>query len=85
MQAAARQVLVVRLGREAVPLVNCEAWKPRIQELWKDAGKHCRWGHLRAPRMVLLFDGERATNAVLYFLRKSKVGQMNTVPSPLGT
>lgn len=34
----------------------------------------------RAPRMALLFDVERATEAVLSFLRKTKVGQKVTIP-----
>ena len=60
--------------------VNCAAWKPQIKELWKDVGYLCGWKHPRAPRMALLFGDERATRAVLSFLRKTKVGQMVTIP-----
>ena len=60
--------------------VNCAAWKPQIKELWKDVGYLCGWKHLRAPRMALLFGDERATKAVRPFLRKTKVGQMVTIP-----
>ena len=50
------------------------AWMPQIQELWKDVGKRCGWKHPRAPRMALLFNDERATKAVLSFLRETKAG-----------
>ena len=60
--------------------VNCEAWRPQIQELWKEVGKRCGWKHPRAPRMALLFKDERATKAVLSFLRKTRDGQMITIP-----
>ena len=40
----------------------------------------CGWKHPRASRMALLFGDERATKAVLSFLRKTKVGQMVTIP-----
>ena len=59
--------------------VNCEAWKPQIQELWKEVGKRCGWKHPRAPRVALLFNDERATKAVLSFLRKTRVGQAITI------
>ena len=60
--------------------VNCAAWKPQIKELWKKVGYLCGWKHPRAPRMALLFGDERATKAVLSFLRKTKVGQRVTIP-----
>ena len=60
--------------------VNCAAWKPQIKELWKDVGFLCGWKHPRTPRMALLFRDERATRAVLSFLRKTKVGQIVTIP-----
>ena len=60
--------------------VNCEAWRPQIRELWKEVGKLCGWKHPRAPRMALLFNDERATKAVLSFLRKTRVGQLVTIP-----
>ena len=60
--------------------MNCVAWKPQIKELWKNVGYLCGWKHPRAPRMALLFGDERATKAVLSFLRKTKVGQMVTIP-----
>ena len=62
--------------------VNCTAWKPQIKELWKDMGYLCGWKHSRAPRMALLFGDERATRAVLSFIRKAKWGRWS--PSHLG-
>ena len=35
---------------------------------------------VEAPRMALRFGDERATKAVLSFLRKTKVGQIVTIP-----
>ena len=52
------------------------------QEMWKDVDYLCGWKHPRAPRMALLFGDERATRAVLSFLRKTKVGKWS--PSHLG-
>ena len=60
--------------------VHCAAWRPQIQELWKEVGKRCGWKHPRAPRVALLFGDERATKAVLPFLRKTRVGQLITIP-----
>ena len=60
--------------------VNCAAWKPQIKELWKDVGYLCGWKHPRASRIALLFGDERATGAVLSSLRKTKVGQIVTIP-----
>ena len=60
--------------------VNCAAWKPQIKELWKGVGYLCGWRNPRAPRMALLFGDERATRAVLSFLRKMEMGQMVTIP-----
>ena len=40
----------------------------------------CETSFARMARMALLSDDERAAKAVLSFLRKTKVGQMATVP-----
>ena len=39
-------------GRDEKPshhhlFVNCEAWRPQNQVLWKGVGTHCGWGHPR--------------------------------------
>ena len=60
--------------------VNYAAWKPQIKDLWKDVGYLCGQKHPREPRMALLFGDERATRAVLSFFRKTKVGQIVTIP-----
>ena len=60
-------------------LGNGEAWRAQIQELWKEVGKRCGWKHLKTPRIALLFNDERATKAVLSFLRRTKVRQMVTI------
>ena len=43
-------------------------------------GKACEWKHPRAPTVRLLFRDERATPAVLQFLRDTKVGRVVTLP-----
>lgn len=58
------------------------AWKSHIKEQWKDVGYLSGWKHPRGPRMALPLGDERATEAVLSFLRKTKLGQMVTIPPP---
>ena len=60
--------------------VNCAAWKPQIQELWKEVGKHCGWKYPRALQVALLFGDESATKVVRSFLRKTREGQLITIP-----
>lgn len=38
-------------------------------------GRACGWKHPRVPQISLLFEGERATPAVLTFLRGTKAGE----------
>ena len=41
--------------------------------MWKDIGEACEWEHPRIPSVRPLWDG-RATEAVLEFLRTTRVG-----------
>ena len=52
--------------------------------MWKDIGKACGWKHPRVPsvRSVRLLWEEEATEAVLYFLRDTKVGCVVTLRPP---
>ena len=59
--------------------VQCRAWAPQVQELWKIVGKGCGWKYPRAPAVRLLFQDERATPAVL---RETRVGSMVTLVPP---
>ena len=43
---------------------------PEIQRLWKRVEKDCEWESPRAPTVQLLFRDERATPALLGFLRR---------------
>ena len=52
---------------------ECEAWRPQIRRLWKRVGKDCGWEHPRAPAVRKLWR-EEATEAVLEFLRDTRVG-----------
>ena len=62
--------------------VKCRAREIQIRELWRSVGKACKWKHPRAPTVRLLFEDERATPAVLNFLRDTKVGHMVTLAPP---
>ena len=44
--------------------------------LWQRVERDCEWGSRRAPSVRLLFRDERATQAVLEFLEKTRVGKM---------
>ena len=52
------------------------AWAAQVKKLWRSVGKVCEWKHPRAPSVRLLFQDERATPAVLTFLRETKVGRV---------
>ena len=51
-----------------------------IKELWENVGKACEWKHPRAPTITLPFQDERATPAVLQFLRGTKARRMIVLP-----
>ena len=57
------------------------AWRPQITRLWRDIGKACEWNHPRAPLVKWLWK-EKATEAVLRFLRDTKVGYVSTRGKP---
>ena len=49
--------------------------------MWKDIVEACEWEHPRTPSVRLLWDG-RATEAVLEFLRTTRVRCMGTERVP---
>lgn len=53
--------------------VECKAWFPQKQKLWRRIGKDCGWKHPKAPAVHKLWK-EGATEAVLEFLRDTRVG-----------
>ena len=75
-------MLVVQGGKQQTPhhlFTECRAWKPQITRLWKDIGNGCGWKHPRTPSVKWLWK-EKATEAVLEFLRDTRVGK----PPPAG-
>ena len=60
---------------------ECRAWPPQVRRLWKDIGKACRWKHPRAPSVKWLWK-KKATEAVLVFLRDTRVGCISTGREP---
>ena len=52
---------------------ECETWRPQIRRLRRRVGKDCGWKHPRAPAVRKLWR-EEATEAVLKFLRDTRVG-----------
>ena len=63
--------------------VRFRARATQIKELWRSVGKVCEWKHPRAPSVRLLFQDERATPAVLTFIREIKVGRVVILAPPL--
>ena len=53
--------------------IECRAWAPQIQRLWRLVGKDCRWEHPKAPAVRKLWK-EGATEAVLEYLADTQVG-----------
>ena len=54
-------------------LTACRAWAPQIERLWKMVGKAYGWKHPRARAIRWLW-GEKATEAMLLFLKDTRVG-----------
>ena len=52
---------------------RCPAWRPQTRRLWKDVGEALGWDRPRAPSVRHLWEG-KATDAVLEFLRTTRVG-----------
>ena len=52
---------------------RCPAWRPQTRRLWKDIGEALGWKRPRAPSVRYLWEG-KATDAVLEFLRTTRVG-----------
>ena len=61
-------------------LVDCRVWAPQARRMWKAIGRACGWKHpnLKAPSVRHLWK-DRATEAVLDFLKDTKVGCMVNV------
>ena len=57
------------------------AWAPQARRLWRDIGEACEWRHPRTPSVRLLWD-VRAAEAVLEFLRTTRVGCIGTERAP---
>ena len=60
---------------------RCRVWAPQAKKMWKAIGKACEWKRPRTPSVGLLWDG-RATEAVLEFLRTTRVGCIGTERVP---
>ena len=69
-------MLVVQSRRETVApslVRRLQGLAPQIRRLWRRIGKDCGWEHLRVPAVRWLWD-ERATGAVLEFLKDTRAG-----------
>ena len=49
---------------------------PEIRQLWQRVERDCEWAPRRTPTVRLLFRDERATQAVLGFPEKTRVGEI---------
>ena len=61
--------------------IRCRAWATQAKKMWKEIGKACERKHSHTPSFRLLWDG-RATEAVLEFLRTTRVGCIGTERDP---
>jgi hypothetical protein len=62
--------------------VECDKWKPQQKVLWRKVGKELGWKHPKIVRISDLFGDERATEAVLQFLRDTDVGKPRKIVPP---
>jgi hypothetical protein len=62
---------------------ECSRWLPEIRELWGAVGKALGWKRMRWRSGSVLFREERATEAILYFLRQTEIGKMRRVEVPI--
>ena len=56
---------------------RCPAWRPQTRRLWRDIGEALRWKWPRTPLVRYLWE-RKATDAVLEFLRTTRVGFVGT-------
>ena len=60
---------------------RCRAWAPQARRMWKEVGEALGWRRPRAPSVRFLWDG-RSTEAVLKFLRSTRVGSIGAERVP---
>jgi hypothetical protein len=60
---------------------ECPCWLPEIRQLWRAVEKALGWKRERW-KSVSLFNEEKATEAVLEFLRHTEIGKMRRVEVP---
>jgi hypothetical protein len=84
-------VLVVRVKRQTREHLfrECSRWLPGIRELWRAVGKALGWKRTRWRwrwrwrSVSVLFREEKATEAILDFLRQTEIGKMRRVEVPV--
>jgi len=55
---------------------ECGRWKTEINVLWKTIGKKLGWKPCRNKKISELFREEKATGAILQFLRDTDIGKI---------
>ena len=60
-------------------VAKCPAWAGQARVMWKRIERLCEWKRPRAPSVRAMFQNQRATPAVLTFLRDTRVGRMVSV------
>ena len=63
---------------------ECERWKTEINVLWTTIGKKLGWKHRRNKKISELFREEKATGAILQFLRDTGIGKIKIVTTMWG-
>jgi hypothetical protein len=62
---------------------ECSRWLPEIRELWRAVGKALGWKRMRWRSVSVLFREEKATEAILEFLRQTEIRRMRRVEVPV--
>jgi hypothetical protein len=55
---------------------ECPRWASEIRDLWRDVRKDVGWRNPRWKSISQLFQAEKATAAILAFLKATGVGKM---------
>jgi len=55
---------------------ECGRWKTEINVLWTTIGKKLGWKHHRNKKISKVFRQEKATGAILQFLRDTDIGKI---------
>jgi hypothetical protein len=62
---------------------ECSHWLPQIRELWRAVAKATGWRQAKWKSIARLFQEDKATEAVLDFLKQTDVGKVRSGAVPV--